>query len=323
MGKTKLNQYQQRQEKRRSDRVVGQAGLSIVFLYGLGYFLLGNTVIHSTIFIVSFIVISFALITWLLWRDSRKHNNFEFGEQPLPTSAGKGSEIDFHKLTPRQFEEIVAQLIARQGYRTKIVGGAGDQGVDIKVYNPQGQFVGVVQCKRYRPNKALAPAFVREMDSVKRMHGVSIAYLATTAYFTEETKRLAQKLDVRLIDGRDLRHIARKVSTPMAMTPSSKFPFPSSDGWSQSQSKDVAPVAPHWGDPIPQRRFEQDMPSPSEVRNQPPVARETPGWNYADDPPPITVKRSRYDPRLTVEEQRQLRRMGRDKALRRQHSDTE
>jgi len=97
------------------------------------------------------------------------------------------------------------------------------------------------------------------------------------------------------------------------------------------ETKDLAPVAPKWDElpaPLPydgsterrlarkQRLGDPLMPNKYEVISQPPVVRETPGWKYAD-PPPDPPRRSSYDPRLSVEEQRQLLRMSRDNALKR------
>jgi len=245
----RLNQYQRRQAKRRIDKSMAQAFLSTVLLFGIGYLLFHDTFMRSVYqqvldsngrlnvdavqvadasnYVIPFLIVWVVLSAFLTLRASSRHSSFEFDDPGLGASGERrGKPINLHRLSPRQFEEVVAQMIARQGYRTRVVGGARDGGVDIKVFSRQGQLVGVVQCKRYKPNKALTPGFVREMATVRQMHGVNIAYLATTAYFTEESKRLAQQLNVRLIDGHDLKQIVKGVSSSPTEQPAPQVAAP-------------------------------------------------------------------------------------------------
>lgn len=231
------NKYQRRVADRQLNRVVLGTLVMTLLFFAFGAFLVHSSYMNAVYqqvlasggrltvddvqagylanLVIPFVVVWIVLAVIVSLSELRTHNSFEFGEDaPLAAAGRQVKPVQLHKLSPRQFEEVVARMIAQQGYKTKVVGGAGDQGVDVKVFNPQGQLVGVVQCKRYRPNKALAPSFVREMATVRQMHGVNIAYLATTAYFTEETKALARQLNVRLIDGHDLKQISRKTALP-------------------------------------------------------------------------------------------------------------
>src|SRR5690606_101469 len=85
----------------------------------------------------------------------RPYNTFEFGDREIQQLGRELQErpIDLSRISPQEFERQVARLITYQtGHTTKVIGGAGDNGVDIKVYNKDRQLVGVVQCKRYNPN---------------------------------------------------------------------------------------------------------------------------------------------------------------------------
>ncbi|MDX2137948.1 MAG: restriction endonuclease [Chloroflexota bacterium] len=116
-------------------------------------------------------------------------------------------EIGSLTLSARQFESEVAALIEHlSGYKTEIVGGAGDQGVDIRVVE-KGKLVGIVQCKYYDPAKTLPPAFIRETAAIKRRLDVRKAYLVTTARFSDQARAEASQYDVSLIDGADLRRL--------------------------------------------------------------------------------------------------------------------
>lgn len=128
--------------------------------------------------------------------------------RPLPVKAAT--------LHHRDFEHEVAWVInALTNYKAVVTGGAGDGGVDIKVYKGK-QFVGIVQCKRYQPDKALPPDHVRALYGTKTRFGVSIAYLVTTAKFTAQTQKEARELGIKLIDGERFEIMRRKAKMRLA-----------------------------------------------------------------------------------------------------------
>ena len=54
-----------------------------------------------------------------------------------------------NSMSPREFEELIARLLVRDGHtQGRVVGGRGDLGADVIGVDPQGHRV-VVQCKRY------------------------------------------------------------------------------------------------------------------------------------------------------------------------------
>lgn len=106
-------------------------------------------------------------------------------------------------LSPSDFEEEVAWVFARLfSLKPQRVGGKGDGGIDINLYNDRGTLVGIVQAKRYGANKTLNPSFLRELDSCKRRLGVRRAFLVTTAQFSAETRQQAKNMGIDLVDGR-------------------------------------------------------------------------------------------------------------------------
>jgi HJR/Mrr/RecB family endonuclease len=95
---------------------------------------------------------------------------------------------DLYSLTPRQFEELVAELLARQGFDVHTTARTRDGGKDIVVSsrNPLGEQVYYVECKRYGPDNPVGVALVRELYGVVQSDRVTGGMLATTSYFTRD-----------------------------------------------------------------------------------------------------------------------------------------
>lgn len=100
----------------------------------------------------------------------------------------------------RDFEHQVAWVLnAVTRFKAVVVGGGGDGGVDIKVYEGE-QLVGIVQCKNYDMSRALPPGYIRELYAAKQQFRVKTAYLVTTTTFTKESEAEAKRLGIKLID---------------------------------------------------------------------------------------------------------------------------
>ncbi|MAU08219.1 MAG: hypothetical protein CL607_00235 [Anaerolineaceae bacterium] len=122
------------------------------------------------------------------------------------------ADIPHKKQTPTEFEHEVAGLIHHiSGKRAEVVGGAGDGGIDIKVFSKKNRLVGVVQCKMYSPNRTVNPSAIRDLNTVRHYNHVNIAYLVTTGRFSNTSYELAKELGIQLIDGESLNHIRHRV----------------------------------------------------------------------------------------------------------------
>lgn len=165
---------------------------------GAMYILVTWLVIGLTLMVLSLIVLR------IYRRATYKPPTFEFN---VPQA----------RLTPKEFEEEVAGLIAAlTGYRTEVVGGIGDGGIDVKVFD-QKRMIGIVQCKRYSPGKYLEPSHIRELYACKQQNNVSTAYLVTTARFSQASQQLARQLGIKLMDGDDLERIRLRVREQAAV----------------------------------------------------------------------------------------------------------
>ena len=123
------------------------------------------------------------------------------------------------KLTPAQFEEGVADLLQRLGYRSvQRVGGSGDLGVDITCQDNEGRSV-VVQCKQYagvRIGSKDIQTFIG-MQSVH--HKADRGMFVTTSEFTRPARNLAERHGITLIDDKQLLNLIRQAYRGQKATP--------------------------------------------------------------------------------------------------------
>jgi restriction system protein len=129
----------------------------------------------------------------------------------------------FLALSPTGFEQAVAGLLRRLGYRhVRAVGGAGDLGVDIVCRGGAGELI-VVQCKRYRPGHRVgSPDIQRFIGMAFIHHHAARAIFVTTSDYTQAARRLARDHPIHLIDGDRLVELAQgnpRPSTPLPFVP--------------------------------------------------------------------------------------------------------
>jgi HJR/Mrr/RecB family endonuclease len=89
------------------------------------------------------------------------------------------------KMTPREFEELIAALWKRFGYEVELTARTRDGGRDvIAVRKAEATLRFLIECKRYEPEKKIGVAFVRALYGVKVHENATKAILATTSTFT-------------------------------------------------------------------------------------------------------------------------------------------
>jgi HJR/Mrr/RecB family endonuclease len=119
-------------------------------------------------------------------------------------------------LTPSEFEFEVAWVFEQlMGVQCKVVGGAGDGGVDIRVYKA-GRYVGIVQCKKYALDRAVSPMHIRDLESCKRREGVQRAIMVTTSRFSDNVVGEARSNGLDLIDGSRYEEMRQRASRQTA-----------------------------------------------------------------------------------------------------------
>lgn len=93
-----------------------------------------------------------------------------------------------YEIEPRRFEELVAELLARQGLRVKLTPRSKDGGKDILAFakTSLGEHLYHVECKRFAPNRPVGVALVRQLYGVIEADRATAGMLVTTSRFTED-----------------------------------------------------------------------------------------------------------------------------------------
>jgi restriction system protein len=110
------------------------------------------------------------------------------------------------QMDPYEFEHFVADLWERMGWQTDVSTESADEGVDVIARKdvPYEQ-VTLIQAKRYGPNTTVGSPDIQQYASLKKQYdGVDKVAIVTTNEFTQQAQDLADRLNVKLINGDDL-----------------------------------------------------------------------------------------------------------------------
>jgi hypothetical protein len=110
------------------------------------------------------------------------------------------------KLTPRQFEELVAEIWSRLGYEVELTARTRDGGRDVvAVKRAEAEVRFLIECKRYAPSHKVGVHLVRALFGVLHHERANKAILATTASFTRGAIEFVEShrwlLELRDYDG--------------------------------------------------------------------------------------------------------------------------
>ena len=114
-----------------------------------------------------------------------------------------------YSLKPRQFEELIAEILASYKWDVQLTPPIKDGGYDIfaisKNIKPGVNSSWIIECKKYRPENKVGVDIVRALYGVKSDLRIANALLATTSYFTKGAKDFkASRYDIDLKDYRDV-----------------------------------------------------------------------------------------------------------------------
>lgn len=126
------------------------------------------------------------------------------------TPAAKELALRFEavrSMTGAQFENFTADLFRAMGHQAVVLGGAGDQGVDV-IVNRRGERV-AVQCKNHKKPVGNRP--VQEVYAGARHHRCVEACVVAPAGYTRGAIALASSTGVSLYDADTVRQLIRKV----------------------------------------------------------------------------------------------------------------
>lgn len=111
-----------------------------------------------------------------------------------------------YEITPRQFEEVIAEVFARQGFHVELTRATKDGGRDIVAIHEIAGLKSkmIIECKRYSETNKVGLAIVQRLLGVKVAESANKAILATTSTFTRDAVKFARQhiwdLDLKAYD---------------------------------------------------------------------------------------------------------------------------
>lgn len=125
---------------------------------------------------------------------------------------------NIYKISPREFEQVVAEILSDRGYEVTLTPQTRDGGVDIYAYDCRErgfEILYAIECKRYAPNHVVGPEIVRAVYGVHTsLGGANKSIIITTSTFTSGAIQFAHEKarspwELKLMDHSDVREMIR------------------------------------------------------------------------------------------------------------------
>lgn len=102
--------------------------------------------------------------------------------------------------SPREFEEMVCELLDKQGYKVKLTKQTRDGGKDIIVVQKSflGEFCIYVECKKYDISRPISVGLIRELYGTVMVDNATAGMIVTTSHFTRDAKEYSAKIQHRM-----------------------------------------------------------------------------------------------------------------------------
>lgn len=107
----------------------------------------------------------------------------------------KKQPSDIHKLTPREFEKLLAELLQGMGWEVELTKQTRDGGSDILAYlnTDIGRLLCLVEAKHYREDRKIGIDLVRSLYGTLCDAQANSAMLVTSSSFATDAKEFQQK----------------------------------------------------------------------------------------------------------------------------------
>jgi restriction system protein len=150
----------------------------------------------------------FGLIGLVVWkRFLGEDGKAQSAPQDTPAGTLHEAWAKSDTLSGREFEHFMADLFRTAGYKVDVVGGAGDQGVDLLL--KEGRKRIAVQCKKY--GKPVGNAAVSAIYAGAKHYGAKQAWVVAPEGFTKGAIELAKSTGVRLLGRKGIDSLLRDV----------------------------------------------------------------------------------------------------------------
>jgi hypothetical protein len=172
---------------------IAWAGMALVWILTLfGSTRLPSFLIHEPwntgLFFATGIVLLTLQITRKFWQ-----------RRDIQMNADRASSVeDLRRLSPTDFENMVAELYAGMGHKATRTGATGDHGVDLVIQTSNGE-KWIVQCKRWRGQ--VGEPVVRDFYGVMHHEKADQGAVITTGKFTGQARDWAKGKPINLVEG--------------------------------------------------------------------------------------------------------------------------
>jgi HJR/Mrr/RecB family endonuclease len=118
-----------------------------------------------------------------------------------------------NKIEPREFEEIVAEMLRGKGFKVELTKQTRDNGYDLLAISEENGFPlkYLVECKRYAERRKIGVDIVRGFKEVVESENANKGIIVTTSYFTKDARDKKEKTPY-LLDYRDKDDVINWVS---------------------------------------------------------------------------------------------------------------
>lgn len=105
-----------------------------------------------------------------------------------------------HSFSPYEFEQMVCELLDKQGYTVKLTKQTRDGGKDIIIIQKSilGEFCIYVECKKYDVSRPISVSLVQELYGTVMVDNATAGIIITTSHFTKDAKEYAEKIKHRM-----------------------------------------------------------------------------------------------------------------------------
>jgi restriction system protein len=118
------------------------------------------------------------------------------------------TKVEFWKsLSGRRFEQELASIYSKQGYKTSLTPATDDRGIDI-VLQKDTKYI-IVQCKAHK--KLIGPAIARELYGTLISTGAHEAHLASTPGFSKGTIDFIKGKPIKLVGLETIIHMQKSI----------------------------------------------------------------------------------------------------------------
>lgn len=126
-------------------------------------------------------------------------NDFSVLKESIIDKAYKNPGL-VDSMSPRQFEEFIADIYERLGYKVELTKMTRDGGKDIVLYTngPTGHNMYYVECKKYNKNNKVDVGVVRNFYGVVEAGSATAGILVTSSSYTKDAKDFEKQVYRRL-----------------------------------------------------------------------------------------------------------------------------